>query len=480
MRLVFSYAAQLSGIVGSIIFSPLILLYVGKDAFGVLSFFSVMESWFLLLNLGLLPIVMREAALDGDSKNIKQFSFYIQLKKFFYTSGIIVSIAIFLLVPTIIKSWLIVPTELINVAKEALYISVVMFGFRWVSGFYRAHLTGAGCITFVSNIAILASVLRYPGAFVYVKFYTSDLRALFIFLSCVAAMEFFLFYIRCKKYEQQIKPTSLGGTQQLKMIIKLAGSVSVGSLLWSVTSQMDRFVSSHVLDIGDFGIVSLILYAANALLMLSSPLTSVYLAKIADAIKSDDTKLLKMVYGELTRYCIYLLGAITVVVFVNSKFIIETWLNREIGGQFITLFGLILWSNFIISLTGLVYTVQFVLGNLRYHLLGTIVYTILYIPVVYLMGDKFGILYMGASILLVNFMVYAIWYPFLVKKFVSQSFSSCFLVPALLIAFFYSIAKFIHGIHMATPIINIILTAVTLAITCLIIEKTIKKRGALC
>jgi len=61
-NIVANYASQLYSAGISILILPLYIKYMGAEAYGLVGFFTMLQAWFGLLDLGLTPTIARETA----------------------------------------------------------------------------------------------------------------------------------------------------------------------------------------------------------------------------------------------------------------------------------------------------------------------------------------------------------------------------------------------------------------------------------
>ena len=57
-----NYVSQLYVTAAGIVMVPLYIQYMGADAFGLVGFFTMLQAWFNLLDMGLTPTMARESA----------------------------------------------------------------------------------------------------------------------------------------------------------------------------------------------------------------------------------------------------------------------------------------------------------------------------------------------------------------------------------------------------------------------------------
>ena len=73
-NVVANYASQIYVTLAGIAMLPLYLRYMGAETYGLLGFFTMLQAWFNLLDLGLTPTISREAArLKAGALNTLEF-----------------------------------------------------------------------------------------------------------------------------------------------------------------------------------------------------------------------------------------------------------------------------------------------------------------------------------------------------------------------------------------------------------------------
>jgi O-antigen/teichoic acid export membrane protein len=61
-NIIANYASQLYVTGVGILILPLYIKYMGAEAYGLVGFFTMLQAWFALLNMGLTPTIGRETA----------------------------------------------------------------------------------------------------------------------------------------------------------------------------------------------------------------------------------------------------------------------------------------------------------------------------------------------------------------------------------------------------------------------------------
>lgn len=85
-----NYFAQAYIAVVGIVILPLYLKYMGAEAYGLVGFFTMLQAWFNLLDIGLTPTVARETARfhGGGDECVELSTSFASTTAYFYCCGV--------------------------------------------------------------------------------------------------------------------------------------------------------------------------------------------------------------------------------------------------------------------------------------------------------------------------------------------------------------------------------------------------------
>lgn len=140
-----NYASQLYSAGIGILILPLYIKYMGAEAYGLVGFFTMLQAWFALLDLGLTPTIARETARyhGGSMSALHYRQLFRALSTIFVGIAVIGGTALWLLAEPIAYKWLQVETLSMNAVVVAVQIMAVSVALRWLGGLYRGVITGS-------------------------------------------------------------------------------------------------------------------------------------------------------------------------------------------------------------------------------------------------------------------------------------------------------------------------------------------------
>ena len=190
-NVVANYIGQIYLALIGIVMLPLYIRYLGAEAYGLVGFFTMLQAWFQLLDLGLTPTLARELsryrarALDRmhGVKIVRALEF------FFGGIGTICALIVGLTAGWIAKDWL----KAGHLAQEELRLSVIcmgaMIGLRGWTGLYRAGLGGLERMVTLNLAGMVLATLRSVGVLAVLIFWTTRPSIFFAYQLVVAVLE---------------------------------------------------------------------------------------------------------------------------------------------------------------------------------------------------------------------------------------------------------------------------------------------------
>ena len=140
-----SYISQGYVTLISIVMLPLYLQYLGAEAYGLVGFFTMLQAWFMMLDLGLSPTLSRETAryrggalAAPDFRALTRF-----LELLFLAIALVGGAVLFLGAGFIAAHWLNTSRLAPHEIERSLQIIAVIIAMRWMAGLYRSVTAGS-------------------------------------------------------------------------------------------------------------------------------------------------------------------------------------------------------------------------------------------------------------------------------------------------------------------------------------------------
>jgi len=405
-----------------IVMVPVYVTRLGVEAYGLVSFFIVLQTFFQLLDLGVTPTMSREAARfrggATDALSLRRL-----LRSFELICGVIAlsgALALFLLAGWIASNWLRVESLPPADVELSLRLMAMVAALRWIAGLYRGviagfehqvWLAGFGCVTATASFVLVLPVLDLAGATVLV---------FFVHQSVVALLELgFL----CFKAYRILPPLPQGASVPLNLaptrgVLKFALSMAFVSSAWLAMNNLDKLLLSKLLPLTDYAYFSIAALVASGVVVVSGPVSTALLPRLARlSAEGNDAGFLDL-YRNTTQLITIVVMPPCVILSFFAEEVLWAWTgNREIARQAWPILATYALGNGFLAMGACAYYLQFGKGDLRLHVFGNIVFLALLVPSLTWATLRYGPVGAGAAWLFSNALYFAGWVPLVHRRF---------------------------------------------------------------
>jgi O-antigen/teichoic acid export membrane protein len=410
-----SYASQLYVTLLGIAILPLYLRHMGEESYGLISLFLLLQSWFGLLDLGLTPTISRETArFRGGTLSARSFrQLFRALASLFFVIAASGGLILFLASGWIADRWLhfeYLPLSQVMLALEIMAASVAL---RWLGGLYRGVVSGAEQLVWLSGFNAVIATLRFLAVFVSMLVFGFTATVFFVHQFVVAIIE--VSGLAWRTY-RLLPPdseavTGLGWSlRPVAPILKFSITIAVTSSVWIFVTQTDKLILSGILPLSEYGYFSLAVLVAGGITLITSPISSALMPRMARLHAEGDEVGLIAIYRQSTR----LIGAIaawaTLSLVICAEPALIAWTgNPTLAHKTAPIVQLYAAGNGLLAFGAFPFYLQYARGNLRYHLIGNAILIALLLPSVVLAAKSFGGIGAGWVWLGINVLYLTCW-----------------------------------------------------------------------
>ncbi len=426
LNLAVNYLSQLyNGLIG-IVVMPLYLAYLGGEAYGLIAFFTLLQSWFYLLDIGLSQTLIRETVRykSGQLHAATYQKLYRSIHLIFLALSITGVSVLLLMSQQIAHSWLKIASLPLDEVMTCLQIMFVSIGLRCLGGIYRGVLQGFEKIVWISSFNIILNTLRFIVVLPVMYFTEYSILVFFKYQLAVAILEFSVLLLAHQRTLQLMQNTA--NEQQpadevgyLPRIIKFALFSGASSMLWVFVSQSDKMLLSGILPLTEYGYFSIAILLASVIYMVSTPVSNVILPRLTALHAEQQIDRLNQTYRQVAQFVTVLVGTIAITVFWNAETIIRLWSgNPQLSSHVAGILRLYMLGNTFLALNAFTYYIQYAFGQVKYHFWGNLLFVSLMLPLMYYAAQHYGGVgagYVWMSLHVLWFFSWTIWinYKFL-------------------------------------------------------------------
>ena len=422
-----SYATQIYVTLVGILILPLYLKYMGAEAYGLVGFFTMLQAWFNLLDMGLTPTVARETArFRGGATDATSYRRLLRaLQLIFFAVALLGGGAMFVLSGHIADGWLKVQTLPFAQVKLALQLMALGVALRWMSGLYRGCISGSERLVWLGGFNAFVATLRFVGVLPVLIWVGQSPTVFFTYQLLVAVIE--LVGLAAKAYSlfpgvpagQQLgwSPASL--FLPIKSVLKFSLTIAFTSSVWVLVTQTDKLLLSKLLPLADYGYFTLAVLAASGVMMISGPISGALMPRMARLQAEGDEAGLIALYRNATQMVAVIAIPACLVLAFFAEQVLWAWTgDAQAAMQAAPILRLYALGNGFLAMAAFPYYLQFAKGDLKLHLIGNVIFVLILIPWLVWATWKYSAVGAGYAWLGSNAIYFFLWVPKVHRRFV--------------------------------------------------------------
>jgi O-antigen/teichoic acid export membrane protein len=319
-----------------ILFVPVYLRYVGVEAYGIIGFFTSLQSLFFLLDLGLSPAFNREvarySATSGSAENLRNLTR--TLASVNIAIAVVIGLFLCVLAPLIANYWINASALSVSDVSESFVIMAIASALQFPIGFYLSGLAGMQRQVASNVVQIVFGTLRSVGAVFVLAFYSPTLQAFLIWQAGITFLQ--MLVIAAVFYSGLPKATAKSRFD--RQILKGVGRFAAGNTGIALTaillSQTDKIILSRLLPLETFGYYSLAgMISMTALVMMTSTVSRVAFPEFSALVAQGDDAGLRRAYHKNAQFVTVLVAPAAVILAVFSREILLVWTRNPVVAE---------------------------------------------------------------------------------------------------------------------------------------------------
>lgn len=421
-NIVANYISQLYVTGVGILILPLYIKYMGAEAYGLVGFFTMLQAWFGLLDMGLTPTIGRETARyhGGSMSALAYRQLFRALSLIFLTVAAIGGSGLFVSAELIASKWLTIESLDMRTVVVAVQIMAISVALRWMCGLYRGVVTGSERLVWLSAFNVLIATLRFIAVFVSMWQFGFTPLVFFIHQLIVAVIELAgLFWMgrRLLPSNARLQERIGWSFKPVKPLLKFALTIAFTSSIWVLVTQTDKLILSGILPLAEYGYFTLAVLVASGIMVISGPVSSAIMPRMARLNAEGKHDDMIQVYRNATQLVTVICGSAAITIAFTAEKLLYAWTgDAELARQAAPILRLYAIGNGFLALAAFPYYLQYALGNLRYHLIGNVMTVCLLIPAIVYAASIHGAIGAGWVWLSLNGLFLLFWVGFVHQK----------------------------------------------------------------
>lgn len=434
-------------------FLPIYIKYLGMEAYGLVGIYVLLQSWFMLLDMGITPTLSREMAryLGGGhtAQSIRDLLRSLEVLLVFVAFSVFLFFYFFS--DWIANNWLSASKLSTITITQSIQVIGIVISLRFLEGLYRSAIVGLQDQVWLNLFLSFVASMRSFGAVLILFYISSDIRTFFIWQAFCSTLSVIGLLVRlCSILPVSENPAqfSLCG---LKEVWKFASGMIATTFLSLMLTHADKLLLSNLLSLEDFGKYSLAWAVGNTILILVSPIAQSYGPKFTEIIASGKEKELVFIYHQGSQLMTLMVLPAALILIFFSRELLTIWTGDiALSANISPLVSIIALGTTFNALMNLPFLLQLSYGYSSFAAKVNLIELILLIPGLYFMVPKYGVIAAAFIWLLINasyiLVVLHVMHRFILKGEKFNWYFNDFLYPTipvlLTIVFFKQILPF--------------------------------------
>ncbi|MCB5226068.1 oligosaccharide flippase family protein [Alishewanella sp. 16-MA] len=464
------YTAQLLKAVLPLLFIPLIIVEVGIQQYGLVSFMLLMMSFLGLLDAGISGGMVR--VLSISKTNIEEFTAALKLwlNVFLFIMGI--SVLIFLLffvgADFLASSWFEADLSL-SLMNQSLIMIGVILSLTFLKGYLTSKLVGFEKQIQLSVWQVVITTCQYIIPYYILKIYGSDVDvylaavAFFCFIDCLVMYFLGFFYSKniAKKlssYEEKVMISSDISRYQFLGFVKNCIHLSGLTIIWTVSTQIDKLVLSKYVSMETFSYYQIAAQVALSVNLVIMPLNQFLMPRLASLYSSSEFSNYSELIIRFFTFFVLFFALFTPMYFSFGKYILSFWLADITLTENVHVYlKWLLYSAVIQSFSNFIFLFYYSTNRLNRQFHAYLIYSSITIPGSIFIAIKYGAEACAIFSLVSSFLFFIVWGSITLNSYFKKFQLKMFFLPIIVFAasslFLQSANFFLRGEYLKFQII---------------------------
>ena len=378
-----------------IAFIPLIIKYLGVEAYGLIGVYAMLQVWFALLDMGMTPALNREMARHTAGAHTSQSirDLLRSLEVVCSVAALFIGLAIWLASDWLATHWL--HSEKLSVAdvSQAISIMALVVALRFIEGLYRGALVGLQKQVSLNVVGAVMATLRWGGVVGVLMWVTPSIEAFFLWQGLVSVATILIFILVLYGNLPDHSQSGRFSWIQLKGVWLFASGMMAQTLLTLILTQVDKIILSRLLSLEMFGYYTLAGTFAGVLIQLISPITLAYFPRFTELVTKGDTKALIKIYHQGAQLVsVFIVPAALMFMFFGENILLLWGGSAELTRNVVPLLALLALGTMLNGLMHIPYMLTLAHGRPCLLVRVNIVAVIVLVPAIFWATPRYGVI----------------------------------------------------------------------------------------
>jgi O-antigen/teichoic acid export membrane protein len=308
---------------------PLYIKYLGVQAYGLVGFFAVMQSWLALLDMGMTPVLSREIA--RFTAGVRDTESFRDLLRTIETTAALIALiisSVFICYSDMLATkWFKANDLSIQEVSRALWIMGVIASLNSFEGIYKSVLIGMQRQVLYNSIFIIISSIRGFGTLYILIYISPTINAFFIYQAVISFLSIFIYLYIVYDLLPKSNRRARFSFKEINDVWRYSSGIMAITITSIMLSQVDQIILTRILSFAEMGTYSIVVTISSYLYLLMNPILTAYFPKFTHMVSEKDFTGLKLKYHEATQMiCVTTMSA-SAILFFFAEDILYLWIR---------------------------------------------------------------------------------------------------------------------------------------------------------
>ena len=410
-----NYIGQSYSVLITLASIPILIKYLGAEAYGLIGVFMLLQSFIVIFDFGLSATINHKIARARVNTN--DFKTLVDILKIseilFFLISIVLMASIYYGSTALPNKWIKPVLLEQNTISYCLQLMGLIIGLKLYTTFYRSGINGFEDQIWNNKNNILISTLKYGGAIILVIFFSQEVKNYFEYQLLIAFVEVMI--LRKRIYKKTLNHTNYSKSLKINWtefskIIPFSLSVAFTSGIVVITMQLDKILLSSMIGLEAFGYLSLVSTVTSLIFIMVTPIFSAYLPKITTLATKNQIVEMTAVYRQMTKIVTLITASVTATIACNAHGILYVIAGNKAAqawGAEILIYYAIGTGFYVLGSAQ--YYILNALGNLKLYVICCTVSLFVLTPIIFIVAQTYSVLGTSYTWMIYGFAWFIIW-----------------------------------------------------------------------
>lgn len=319
----------------SIIFVPIYLEYLGIEAYGIVGVYAILQSVFMIADMGLSGTFTRETArlsvMEDSAQHMRDLCR--TFEGIFAAVGFLIALVIAALSQMIALHWVNLEHLAVPAVSNSIVLIGVAVGLQFPFFIYQGGLMGLQRQMHLNALLLGIGLVRGLGAVLILKFVNPSIQAFFIWQVAISATQLVAGYLLVWRSLPPIPSKARFNLNLIRPLWRFAAGTAGTVLTGILLTQSDKLILTKILPLEKFAYYALAGVVASIPGMIAMPFNNAIYPRFTQLVAARNFSELTDLYHRSCQVLAVLLLPVGIVVAFFSKELILVWTGNTVTAQ---------------------------------------------------------------------------------------------------------------------------------------------------